>query len=231
MNTIDYYDNDEEPPRPLGPLSRLPAMKEALPALLCFLIFILISMMHWYSSLIELLGASSHAVYSRGEYWRLLTTMFIHADIIHLLSNAFLFLIFGWLLKAYFGTMVFPISSFIIGIATTAMTIATYEPPILLIGASGMIYGMAALWIFFYIRFDYDHTYQVRIIRAIGFAMVMLLPTTFNPSTSYRSHAIGFINGIIAGFLLLPAVRRRIATLQNRDEPDHRNNNHRLTDW
>ncbi len=229
MNNRDYYDNDEEPPRPSGPLSRLPAMKEALPAILCFLIFTTISMIHWHASLSELLGASSHAVYTRGEYWRLLTTMFIHADMLHLLANSFLFLIFGWLLKAYFGTMVFPLSSFIIGTATTAMTIATYEPAVLLIGASGMIYGMAALWIFFYIRFDCDHTCQVRIIRAAGFAMVMLLPTTFNPSTSYRSHAIGFVNGIIAGFLLLPAVRWKIKTFRDSDDPDHGGNNHHLT--
>ncbi len=120
-----------------------------------------------------------------------------------------IFLIFGWLLKAYYGYLVFPIISFIIGILATLVTIALYEPHIRLVGASGMNYGMAALWLVFFIRYDIEHTLAQRIMRAAGFVMVMLLPSAYNPHISYLAHAVGFAIGIITGILLLPVIEIR----------------------
>jgi rhomboid protease GluP len=207
-----YYPEEgdfEEAPRPQGPLSRLPSARYARPAIICFILFYLVSLIYSRHPLGDKLWASGEAVFGQYEYWRLVTSLLTHADIIHLLTNALFFLVFGWLLRAYFGLLVFPVLSFIIGVATTLLAIALYEPHIRLIGASGMIYGMAALWLIFYVRYDTDHHLSMRIFRAVGFVMVMLLPTTLLPSVSYLAHALGFGIGFIAGLLLLPLVRVR----------------------
>lgn len=205
----EYYPEPEdfEEPTRQGPLSRLPRARYARPAILCFVIFYLASLVYSHHPLGDKLWASGEAVFGHGEYWRLVTSLLTHADIVHLLTNALFFLVFGWLLRAYFGILVFPVASFVIGVVTTLLTIALYEPHMQLVGASGMVYGMAALWLVFYLRYDTDHYPSMRILRAVGFVMIMLLPTTLHPTVSYLAHAIGFGIGIATGLLLLPAVR------------------------
>lgn len=73
-----------------------------------------------------------------------------------------------------------------------------------LVGASGMIYGMAALWLVLYIYHDTDRSMKMRIFRAAGFTLIVLFPETYNPSTSYMAHAAGFTLGIISALLILP---------------------------
>ncbi len=210
----EYYypspeDFEPEPPRPRGLLSQFPSAKHLRPAVLCFVLFYLASVLFSKYTIGDQLWVSGQTVFSNHEYWRLFTSLFTHRDLVHLLSNALMFLIFGWLLRAYFGFLIFPVISFLIGIAGTLFTISLYEPQIRLIGASGMIYGMAALWLIFYIRFDTDHYPAMRIARVAVFIMVMLFPSTLHPQTSYLAHALGFATGVFTGLLLIPKIKVR----------------------
>jgi membrane associated rhomboid family serine protease len=89
------------------------------------------------------------------------------------------------------------------------VTLYFYADSTRLLGASGMIYGMVALWLVLYIHRDTDHSLMMRLFRATGFALIMLFPETYNPSTSYLAHASGFVIGIITGLLVLPFTRVR----------------------
>ena len=201
---------EHEKSEPAGPLSRLPQLKFSKPAIISFILFFVASILSRETDFGGMLLASGDAVFRHQEYWRLLTSLFVHADIIHLLSNTLFFLIFGWLLRAYFGFIVFPVASILTGIISSIIALYFYNPHVKLIGASGMVYGMVALWLVFYIRYDIAHRVPVRIFRAFGFALVMLIPTTLHPMTSYSSHAAGFITGICLALLLLPFVKVKL---------------------
>ncbi len=206
----DYYPDPEdfkpEPERPPGPLAQVPSLRNGIPALMAFFVFYIATAVYNRYPAGEYLWLSGDALFEKHEYWRLLTSLVTHADLSHLLGNALIFLIFGWMLRAYFGLIVFPVASFLIGLITNIVTIAAYDPRIKLLGASGMAYGMVALWLVFYIRHDTDHRIPVRIFRAAGFALVMMFPTTFDPHVSYLAHAAGFGIGLVTGLLLLPFV-------------------------
>lgn len=213
-NFEDYYhpapeDFEPEPPKPEGPLSRLPKAKHLRPGLILFIFFYIASVLHSDYKFGDNLWVSGETVFKDMEYWRLLTSIFAHADILHLLSNAMMFLIFGWLLRAYFGFLVFPIISLIVGVIGTLLTVAVYDPHIRLVGASGMNYGMAALWLVLFLRHDTDHYLPQRILRVAGFTLVVLLPSSYNPQTSYLAHAMGFLSGLGAGILILPFIKAR----------------------
>ena len=201
------YEEELEEPKEKGPLSHMPKLSEASFAFWGFILFVVFSFCYWQLPIKDLLWASNEKVFQSGEYWRLLTSLFVHADAVHLLSNTPLFLIFGWFLKAYFGKKIFPISTLFIGIISTAVTLYFYEPHIRLIGASGMLYGMVSLWLVLYIRFDIDHLIPQRIFRAFGFALIMLFPTTYKMTTSYLAHGAGFVIGLVCGLILLPFVK------------------------
>ncbi len=187
-----------------GPLSRFPSTRHMIPAAFLFALFYVFSVLYSGHRIGDNFWVSGAAVFSHHEYWRVVTALFTHRDIVHLLSNALMFFVFGWVLKAYFGYLAFPTASLLIGIVTNIITVALYDPDIMLIGASGMTYGMAALWIVLYIRFDQERRVPVRIFRAAGFALVMLLPSTIEPDVSYLAHAVGFVTGILSGIALFP---------------------------
>ena len=208
----DFFEPEDfepETPAPPGPLSKLPKLKYIRPAVILFMLFYAASVLHSGYPIGDKLWASGEAVYKNGEYWRIITSVFTHEDIYHLLSNALIFLVFGWILRAYFGFFVFPVLSLIIGAVCTLLTIAIYEPGMRLIGASGMNYGMAALWLVFYLKFDTDNRLARRVLRAFGFTLAVLFPSTYNPEVSYLAHALGFGLGLAAGVALLPFVRAR----------------------
>jgi rhomboid protease GluP len=188
--------------RPRGPLSVFPSLRHVLPAVLMFMLFYVATVIYGGYPQREYLWISGDSIFKNHEYWRLITAIFTHSDLSHLMSNALIFLVFGWMLNAYFGLLAFPITSLCIGAITNAITVAFYDPAIQLVGASGMAYGMVSLWLVFYIHNDTYYSLALRIFRAIGFALVMMFPTTFEPHVSYLSHAVGFGTGLLIGLLL-----------------------------
>ncbi|MFC1669696.1 rhomboid family intramembrane serine protease [Spirochaetota bacterium] len=206
----DNYDEEEEEiVKPKGPLSKFPSTKFTMPVVISYFIFVTATLAYNKLPIGSKLWASGEAVFGKHEYWRALTSVFTHADFSHLLSNTPLFFIFGWFLRAYFGVIIFPLASFLVGIACTLVTISVYEPHIRLLGASGMVYGMVALWLAFYVRYDIDHSVPMRIFRAVGFSLILLFPTVFDPRVSYLAHAVGFGVGLVFAILLAPLVEAK----------------------
>lgn len=202
-------DFDDGPPSPPGPLSVFPSRRHILPALACFMMFYAMSVVYRIYPYGDLLWVSGSSIFDHYEFWRPVTALFVHSGMGHLLSNAIMFFVFGWVLKAYFGYLAFPVTAFVIGVVSNIITVYLYPPEIRLLGASGMIYGMAALWLVYFIKYD-DHAFPVRVMRAAGFVLVILIPSTIEPQVSYLAHGIGFIAGVIVGFVTLPFVNVRI---------------------
>ncbi len=200
-------DFEPTPQKPKGPLNRFPSKSHAKTALLFYLFFLLMSFVFWDTTFRDQLWLTKRSILEDHEYWRLFTAVMIHANLAHFLSNGPLFLIFGWFLRAFFGRLAFPVVSFLIGALANLVTIYFYDLDVQLLGASGMVYAMVAMWLVLYIRFDVDYSILVRSMRAIGFSLIIMFPTTFQPNTSYLSHAAGFILGLIVAVLMLPFVK------------------------
>ncbi len=77
-----------------GPLATLPSFKTAGTAVLCFIIFFIATVIFNKYEIGAKLWVSGETVFTGHEYWRLFTALLVHADFIHLLSNAPLFIIF-----------------------------------------------------------------------------------------------------------------------------------------
>jgi rhomboid protease GluP len=186
------------------PLGQRPDAKSLWPAVWLLLLFFAGSYWSWIHPDSTPLAATQNLVYQKGEIWRLMTTLWVHADIAHLLANSGLFLIFGLFLRNYFGLWAFPGLSLLGGMATGALALLTYDPETRLIGASGMVYFMAALWLFLFLKHADYLSWTHRVMRTIAFALVVLVPTQFEPQVSYRTHAIGFALGLFFGWLSAP---------------------------
>ena len=150
---------------------------------------------------------SGDVVWKQHRYGRLLSALFVHGDFVHLASNLPLFIFFAWLLQFFFGRWIFPGVAILVGVLSNLATLYFYDPDMRMLGASGMIYGMIAMWLVYFIYFERNLTLKNRLLRAFGFALMMLVPRTYEPTVSYMSHASGFILGIAFGFMTLPFVK------------------------
>ena len=90
-------------------------------------------------------GGATTTMSLRTDWWRLLTSMFLHAGVIHLLVNLIALLQLGDLLESLFGTQVVLVS-FIVGgtlAALVTLLLTNDAEPIIYVGASAGIFSMA----------------------------------------------------------------------------------------
>jgi hypothetical protein len=74
-----------------------------------------------------------------GEYWRFLTSIFLHGDLIHLLYNLFALLFFGLVLEKLISSNRFLLIFLGSGILANIISVNFYTSSL---GASGAIYGI-----------------------------------------------------------------------------------------
>lgn len=182
-------------------LSRKPAPGSWLAALASITLLLAASVVYWLDlgGLGRELPAVSELVFGHGEYWRLATGIAVHADFRHFLANGVVFGVLSFLLYGYFGPMVYPVLTWILGSIVTALALFTYRGNTHLVGASGVVYLMAGYWLTLYLFIERRYRPAKRFFRAMGFGLIVLVPTVWDPTVSYRTHAIGFGVGVLFG--------------------------------
>jgi rhomboid protease GluP len=146
------------------------------------------------------MAASWDLAVTHHEYWRVFTTLFAHADLGHLLANAFLFLPFSYFLSGYYPRWFFPGLGFALCGLLNFVVLATMPPAVFLVGVSGVVYWMGAAWLTLYLLIERRDPPRRRFGKAIIVTAALFLPDTVKPEVSYLSHYLGFLAGTISGF-------------------------------
>lgn len=208
---MDAWELDREPVIKATHLSRKPAPKSASVALGSVLLLFVASMFYWSDAFgaASLLPASRESVFFHGEYWRLVTSLLVHADWAHFLSNAVVLGVLAFLIYGYYGPLAYPALMFVLGALVTAISLRTYPAETWLLGASGVVYLMAGFWLTLYLLVERRVPLKKRFVRAVGFGLIVLVPTAVEPAISYRTHMIGFVVGF--GFALVYFSKRKDA--------------------
>lgn len=140
------------------------------------------------------------------QYHRLLTSMFMHFDVSHLLLNMLALWILGSFLEAYLKSYKFFIlymaSGLISSFVIYGSNVIFEQMNALTAGASGAIYGlMSAILILTFIRnddFDEQAVRQIRLITLINIILTFALP-----NISIAGHLGGALGGTLI-ILLVP---------------------------
>ncbi len=178
-----------------------PAVKAYTVATISILIIMACTLFYWQGSQAwtSLLPAINSKIFQHSEIWRAFTAILIHSDIEHLFSNMYMLWIFVFFIYGYFGFTVFPIVSFFAAAIVNIIAVRTYAPDIQLLGASGLVYLLGGFWLTLYWFIQRQYSWSNRLIRVSGITLMIFWPSTFVVTTSYRTHAIGFLAGVVMG--------------------------------
>ncbi len=133
---------------------------------------------------------------AHGEWWRLVTATFLHANLLHLGMNMLVLYILGVAVEHALGTFRFVLVYFAAGIAGSAGAILA-SPNSPTVGASGAIYGiMGSLLVL-----EYLATGSLA-GQAMGFIVINLAITFAIPGISIGGHLGGLAGGIVGTYAL-----------------------------
>ncbi len=146
-----------------------------------------------------ILGSKVNALIGLGEFWRLLTAMFLHADFMHLIFNMMALFILGKDIERFFGKYKFLAIYFISGLVGSGASYLFVDA--VSVGASGAIFGLMGANLFLYKLnpLVYKRIYGSDLLILIG---INLLIGLVRPNIDMAGHIGGLIGGFVAASAL-----------------------------
>ena len=166
-------------------------------------------------------GANFGPLTVSGQWWRLLTCVFLHGSLLHIAFNMWCLWDLGRLAESVYGHWTFAVVYLITGIGSSLASIA-WNPGVLSVGASGAIFGIAgALIASFYLgEFSLPRAALSGMLRSIlVFVGYNLFFGAVIARTDNAAHIGGLVMGLILGALIAKIapvhedILRRVAVL------------------
>ncbi|KAA1424869.1 rhomboid family intramembrane serine protease [Mumia zhuanghuii] len=142
-----------------------------------------------------------------GAYWRMLTSAFLHASILHIGFNMYALYLFGPVLERYLGTARFLAAYLTSAVAASVFVywLSGVHTPTL--GASGAIFALFGMALVIMYKQGQD-------VRGLFALLAINVVITFLPGLdiSWQGHLGGFVTGLVFGaaFAYAPRERRNL---------------------
>lgn len=194
-----------------GPGGLTPAIKILIIAnVIAFLVSLIVPVLRLQ------LGLSPSSVYGQFAIYQLVTYMFLHGDVGHILFNMLALWMFGTDLERTWGTRFFTKYYFVTGIGAGVVTVLWALSPLpfadrlaytVVIGASGAIYGVLLAYgmyfphrtILLFLLFPVPAKYAVMIFGAIAF----IFSFDGGGGVAHTAH----LGGLVVGYVYLTSLR------------------------
>jgi rhomboid protease GluP len=161
-------------------------------------------------------GGNAGFMTTGGQWWRLLTAMFLHSGIIHLAFNLYFAWVIGRICEQVFGPAAYALVYFGSGLFASLVSVA-WQPVSVSVGASGALFGVFGAFLGFTIRRrDMLPPEFVKSVRrnaliliglnlAIGFAV---------PGIDVAAHVGGLVAGLGIGYAIARLAEKPVSSRQ-----------------
>ncbi|HZS96233.1 MAG TPA: rhomboid family intramembrane serine protease [Terriglobales bacterium] len=155
-----------------------------------------------------------------GQPWRLLTSMFLHIGLLHILFNMWFLWNLGEWCESLFGHWTFAAVYFISGIGASVASV-WWRPVGVSAGASGAIFGIVGALVASHYLGEFSaplFAVRARLRNMLFFAGYGLIMGTFSGRTDNAAHIGGLVTGLVFGALIArvspePNLLRRLSIL------------------
>jgi rhomboid protease GluP len=166
---------------------------------------VLIGLFYWISTSTELkpAGLMDGAAVWHGQWWRLFTAMWLHADLAHLATNAALGLVLLGLTMGRYGTGAGLFAAYLAGaggnLVAGLLSLQTHRS----LGASGMVMGCLGLLAVQSVPLWRKTLHATKfIISGLCGGLMLFALFALTPGTDVVAHLGGFVCGLLLGILL-----------------------------
>ena len=169
--------------------------------ILVFIVLALLGVNPFYPRTEDLIkfGALNSDLFN-GEYWRIISSMFMHGGIAHLIMNIIVLGIVGYLSENTFGKSRFTVIYFLSGIVAGLFTLFWHDGNIVAVGASGAIFGLiGANAMLLILQNNYKET-KGPLLLTFGYLLVSVIIGLISNADN-AAHLSGFVSGMIISVL------------------------------
>ncbi|MCW3121407.1 MAG: rhomboid family intrarane serine protease [Flavipsychrobacter sp.] len=152
-------------------------------------------------------GGNFRPAVLQGDWWRLITHMFLHGGIMHLLMNMFSLLYIGMYLEPLLGKFRFTTAYIITGICGGLLSLVFHANSVG-VGASGAIFGMYGVFLAILTTGHIQKTMRKTMLRSILFFVVYNLGMGMQGNIDNAAHIGGLLSGLIIGYVYYPYLKR-----------------------
>lgn len=195
----------------------------------CVAVFVLQKLMAGFAGvqLIGLFGLVPESV-AGGALWQLLTYMFLHADVGHLVLNMLMLAFIGSELEAVWGRRRFLLFYFFCGafaaLCYLLLQLVVWQASIPMVGASGGIYGLLLAYgllfgervLLFMLLFPMKARHFIWVLAGVEF-----LSGLFSGAPGSGLSSVAHLGGMAGGFSYLYGRGWWLVLKRRRDSPDH----------
>jgi membrane associated rhomboid family serine protease len=153
-------------------------------------------------------GALQGYVTADGDYWRLLTSAFLHGSMLHLLFNMYALYLFGPFVERALGTARYVVAYLTSAMAGSIVVYLLADPTTVTIGASGAVFGLFGMALLFLLKAKQDVRTLLVLLGINAFISVA------GPNISWEGHLGGFLAGVALGAVFAYAPRDRRTLVQ-----------------
>lgn len=157
-------------------------------------------------------GANFAPLTVSGQWWRLLTCVFVHAGLLHIAFNMWCLWDLGRLAEAIYGHWTFAVVYLICGLSASLASLL-WNPATFSVGASGAVFGIAGALIASYYLGEFSLP-RAAIAGTLRSLVVFVGFNLFFGGVIARTDNAAHVGGLIMG-LILGALIARMAPLQD----------------
>lgn len=144
-------------------------------------------------------GANFRPITLEGEWWRLITSCFLHIGVFHLLMNMYALMYIGLLLEPLLGKIRF-LSAYLLAGLLASVTSLWWHDLTVSAGASGAIFGMYGLFLLLLTTDLIEKTARNSLLTSIAVFVSFNLINGLKEGIDNAAHIGGLIAGVIIGF-------------------------------
>lgn len=141
-----------------------------------------------------------------GQWWRLITSVFVHGGLLHIGLNMWVLWGLGRTTERVFGSLGFALVYLVAGIGGSFASVLVH-PNVNSVGASGAIFGIAGAFLAFLLR-NRDRMDPVVLTTVrrnlLNFVLVNLAIGFAIPVIDQSAHVGGLVTGFVAGLVVSP---------------------------
>lgn len=142
-------------------------------------------------------GAKVNVLIDAGQIWRLVSCMFLHSGIAHLLCNCYAIYVYGPIVERLYGRLRFVLIYFISGISGSVLSYAFSSSAS--VGASGAIFGLIGCMLYF--RERYPDIFKKIFGKSLFIVLGMNLMLGFiQQDIDNFGHIGGFLGGFVSSW-------------------------------